>query len=46
MLRLCTVGTGTAPAPGGADDRAPKRVVLEITPEKITTWDHSKLGDQ
>ena len=25
-------------------DSAPKRVVLKIIPEKITSWDHSKLG--
>ena len=30
--------------PQGASDSAPKRVVLKIVPEKITTWDHSKLG--
>jgi len=30
--------------PQGASDSAPKRVVLKIVPEKLTTWDHSKLG--
>ena len=30
--------------PQGSVDSAPKRVVLKITPEKITSWDHSKLG--
>jgi len=30
--------------PSAANDRAPKRVVLKITPEKITSWDHTKLG--
>ena len=36
---------GTTPArPSGAGDSAPKRVVLKITPEKITSWDQSKLG--
>ena len=36
---------GTTPSrPSGAGDSAPKRVVLKITPEKITSWDHSKLG--
>jgi PPOX class probable F420-dependent enzyme len=25
-------------------DSAPKRVVLKIVPEKITSWDHRKLG--
>jgi nitroimidazol reductase NimA-like FMN-containing flavoprotein (pyridoxamine 5'-phosphate oxidase superfamily) len=27
-----------------AVSRAPKRVILKITPEKVATWDHSKLG--
>ena len=30
--------------PQGASDSAPKRVVLKIVPEKVTSWDHSKLG--
>jgi PPOX class probable F420-dependent enzyme len=30
--------------PRAAGDSAPKRVVLKIIPEKITSWDHSKLG--
>ena len=30
--------------PRGSVDSAPKRVVLKITPEKITSWDHRKLG--
>ena len=30
--------------PRGSVDSAPKRVVLKIIPEKITSWDHSKLG--
>ena len=46
MLRLCTVGSGTAPTPSGVGDRAPKRVVLEITREKITNWYQSKLDDR
>jgi len=31
---------------GRADrpDSAPKRVVLKTVPEKITSWDHRKLG--
>jgi len=35
-----------APAerPSGSVDSAPKRVVLKIVPEKITSWDHRKLG--
>lgn len=30
--------------PSAANDSAPKRVVLKIVPEKVTSWDHSKLG--
>jgi PPOX class probable F420-dependent enzyme len=35
-----------APAerPRGSADSAPKRVVLKIVPEKVTSWDHRKLG--
>ena len=36
---------GAAPSrPSGSGDSAPKRVVLKVIPEKITSWDHSKLG--
>jgi PPOX class probable F420-dependent enzyme len=34
----------TTERPRGSADSAPKRVVLKIIPEKITSWDHSKLG--
>jgi PPOX class probable F420-dependent enzyme len=30
--------------PSAASDSAPKRVVLKIIPEKITSWDHTKLA--
>jgi PPOX class probable F420-dependent enzyme len=30
--------------PSGAASSAPKRVVLKIVPEKLTSWDHRKLG--
>ena len=30
--------------PSVAHDTAPKRVVLKIIPEKITSWDHTKLA--
>jgi PPOX class probable F420-dependent enzyme len=35
-----------APAerPRGSADSAPKRVVLKIVPQKVTSWDHRKLG--
>ena len=29
---------------GGALARASKRVVLRVTPEKVASWDHRKLG--
>ena len=36
---------GTTPSrPSAARDSAPKRVVLKIIPEKVTSWDHRKLG--
>jgi general stress protein 26 len=28
----------------GSLDSAPKRVVLKVTPRKIASWDHTKLG--
>jgi PPOX class probable F420-dependent enzyme len=34
----------TPSRPSGSVDSAPKRVVLKIIPEKIASWDHSKLG--
>ena len=36
--------TGATPPPSGAITSAPKRVVLKVTPEKIASWDHTKLG--
>ena len=42
---LALLGEGRATErPAGAVRSAPKRVVLKITPHKIFTWDHSKLG--
>ncbi len=35
---------GTYSRPAGAASSAPKRVVLKITPHKLMTWDHKKLG--
>jgi len=32
------------PAASGAVASAPKRVVLKITPHRIVSWDHRKLG--
>ena len=31
-------------APKGAVSSAPKRVLLKIVPQKIASWDHTKLG--
>ena len=48
---VCAAFAGMAEArgttyarPQGSVDSAPKRVVLKVIPEKITNWDHSKLG--
>lgn len=30
----------------GSLDSAPKRVVLKVSPQKIASWDHRKLGGQ
>jgi hypothetical protein len=35
-----------APVTPGAAASAPKRVVLEIVPEKVVSWDHRKLGER
>jgi PPOX class probable F420-dependent enzyme len=32
------------PRPTGAEASVLKRVVLKVTPEKLTSWDHRKLG--
>lgn len=36
--------SGKSGAPREAILSAPKRVILKITPEKIASWDHTKLG--
>ena len=41
MRQMAGVEAG---APKGAISSAPKRVVLKIVPEKIASWDHTKLG--
>ena len=37
-----------APLPPGADEalrlQARKRVIIKVTPERVSSWDHSKLG--
>ncbi len=42
--RMGQVQSGTSGVPREATASMPKRVVLKIVPEKITSWDHSKLG--
>ena len=42
--RMGSVQGGTSGVPREAVASMPKRVVLKIVPEKITSWDHSKLG--
>jgi PPOX class probable F420-dependent enzyme len=34
----------TTARPQGSADSAPKRVVLKVIPDKVTSWDHRKLG--
>jgi len=36
--------SGRSEAPREAIASAPKRVILKITPEKVASWDHTKLG--
>jgi len=42
--RMGQVQGGKAGVPSEASASMPKRVVLKIVPEKITSWDHTKLG--
>jgi nitroimidazol reductase NimA-like FMN-containing flavoprotein (pyridoxamine 5'-phosphate oxidase superfamily) len=42
--RMGVVQGGTSGVPREAVASMPKRVVLKIVPEKITSWDHTKLG--
>lgn len=37
-------GVDNQPRRRETNDSAPKRVVLKVTPEKIYSWDHTKLG--
>jgi hypothetical protein len=36
--------SGKSETPREAILSAPKRVILKITPEKVASWDHTKLG--
>lgn len=42
--RMGEVQGGKAGVPSEASASMPKRVVLKIVPEKITSWDHTKLA--
>ena len=42
-IRAFQEGGTPAPASTVVQARAKKRAVLKITPEKVTSWDHSKL---
>ena len=44
FMRRVRARQGLTEAPATAITSAPKRVVLKITPEKIASWDHTKLG--
>jgi nitroimidazol reductase NimA-like FMN-containing flavoprotein (pyridoxamine 5'-phosphate oxidase superfamily) len=44
VREIATKQGRTVAAPSRAITSAPKRVVLKITPEKIASWDHTKLG--
>jgi len=41
---LQAMQSGKTEAPREAILSAPKRVILKITPEKVASWDHTKLG--
>ncbi len=45
-MRLAGESATEAAVPSGDASSVPKRVVLRITPYKIASWDHSKLGGQ
>jgi PPOX class probable F420-dependent enzyme len=44
MRELAGNQTGSGGAPRGALSSAPKRALLKIVPQKISSWDHTKLG--
>jgi PPOX class probable F420-dependent enzyme len=43
-MHLAGESATEAAVPSGAASSVPKRVVLKITPYKIASWDHTKLG--
>lgn len=44
FMRRVRAQQGTPASPTEAITSAPKRVLLKITPEKVASWDHTKLG--
>jgi PPOX class probable F420-dependent enzyme len=44
MQELQEKQSGKTETPRSAIASAPKRVILKLTPEKVASWDHSKLG--
>ena len=44
LREIAAKRAGRSSTPSGAGSSAPKRVVLKIVPEKIASWDHTKLG--
>ncbi|MGH8010988.1 MAG: pyridoxamine 5'-phosphate oxidase family protein [Candidatus Binataceae bacterium] len=44
MGEIAANEAGAAAVPRGPAASAPKRVVLKITPHKIASWNHGKLG--
>lgn len=44
MRELGANQAGSSGVPKGAVSSAPKRALLKITPQKVSSWDHTKLG--
>jgi PPOX class probable F420-dependent enzyme len=44
MRELAGNQAGSAGVPKGAVSSAPKRALLKIVPQKVSSWDHTKLG--
>jgi PPOX class probable F420-dependent enzyme len=44
MRELAGNQAGSSSVPRGAVSSAPKRALLKIVPQKISSWDHTKLG--
>ncbi len=44
MRELTGNQAGSSGVPKGAVSSAPKRALLKIVPQKVSSWDHTKLG--